>query len=78
MLGQERKGGRRRQRRIAGRERDDCGKRGHEHVWRNRRYMLIRNPDSALPETAGRVCPTSTGVEWDIGQPIVTEYCETQ
>jgi len=40
--------------------------------------MLIRNPDSALPETAGRVCPTSTGVEWDIGQPIVTEYCETQ
>ena len=30
-------------------------------------YVLIRNPDASVPETAGRTCPASTGVEWDIG-----------
>jgi hypothetical protein len=30
-------------------------------------YMMIRNPDP-IPEVAGRSCPTSTGVEWDIGK----------
>ena len=33
-------------------------------------YMMIRNPDP-IPEVAGRTCPTSTGVEWDIGKSIV-------
>ena len=32
--------------------------------------LLLRNPDPTVPETAGRSCPTSTGVEWDIGVPI--------
>jgi hypothetical protein len=30
-------------------------------------YMMIRNPDP-IPEVMGRSCPTSTGVEWDIGK----------
>jgi hypothetical protein len=33
--------------------------------------MMLRNPDASLPEVAGRTCPTSTGVEWDIGEHIV-------
>ena len=34
-------------------------------------YMMIRNPDP-IPEVMGRSCPTSTGVEWDIGEHVVT------
>jgi hypothetical protein len=34
-------------------------------------YMMIRNPDP-IPEVMGRSCPTSTGVEWDIGEPSPT------
>jgi hypothetical protein len=33
--------------------------------------MMLRNPDASVPEVAGRTCPTSTGVEWDIGEHIV-------
>jgi hypothetical protein len=35
-------------------------------------YVMIRNPDASVPEVAGRSCPASTGVEWDLGQPIET------
>ncbi len=34
-------------------------------------YLLIRNPDPSTAEVAGRQCPSSTGVEWDIGAPIL-------
>jgi hypothetical protein len=30
--------------------------------------MMVRNPDPNVPEVTGRACPTSTGVEWDIGE----------
>ena len=30
-------------------------------------YLLIRNPD---PPIAGRTCPASSGIEWDIGAPV--------
>jgi hypothetical protein len=35
--------------------------------------MMLRNSDPNLPEVAGRTCPTSTGVEWDIGERIVSD-----
>jgi hypothetical protein len=31
-------------------------------------YVMIRNPTD--PSVAGKQCPTSTGVEWDIGKTI--------
>jgi len=31
-------------------------------------YVMIRSPDSTVPEVAGRSCPASSGVEWDIGK----------
>jgi hypothetical protein len=33
-------------------------------------YMLVRNPDASVTEVAGRSCPTSSGVEWDIGKSL--------
>jgi hypothetical protein len=32
-------------------------------------YMMIRNPSPTVIQP-GQNCPTSTGVEWDIGKPI--------
>ena len=33
-------------------------------------YVLIRNPSD--PSVAGKQCPASSGIEWDIGAPITT------
>lgn len=33
-------------------------------------YVMIKNPTD--PSVAGKQCPASTGVEWDIGKAIVT------
>ena len=35
--------------------------------------LMLRNPDTATAEVAGRPCPAATGIEWDIGAPIVTD-----
>jgi hypothetical protein len=35
-------------------------------------YMLVRNPDSSIPEVSGRSCGASSGVEWDIGRAVKT------
>jgi hypothetical protein len=32
--------------------------------------LLLRNTDRDLPETAGRACPATTGVEWNVGMPL--------
>jgi hypothetical protein len=34
--------------------------------------IMLRNPDPTLADTAGRTCPTTTGIEWDIGRAIET------
>jgi hypothetical protein len=33
-------------------------------------YVMIRNPEPNVPEVAGRSCPSSSGIEWDIGKAI--------
>lgn len=33
-------------------------------------YMLVRNPEPTVPGVAGKSCPTSSGVEWDVGKTI--------
>jgi len=33
-------------------------------------YMMIRNPEPSTPGVANKSCPSSSGVEWDIGKAI--------
>jgi hypothetical protein len=34
--------------------------------------VVIGNPDPNVPEAAGKACPTSSGVQWDVGDPPPT------